>query len=60
MTDLGAERIGHGLHAVTDPHLLDHLAEQDITLEVCLTSNVRTGAVPSRLPYVGQRDPLLL
>lgn len=43
--DLGAERIGHGIHAVTDPRLLDYLAEHHITLEVCPTSNVRTGAV---------------
>ncbi len=45
--DLGAERIGHGIHAITDPRLLDHLAEHRIPLEVCPTSNVRTGAVPS-------------
>lgn len=45
--DLGADRIGHGIHAVTDPRLLDHLAEHRIPLEVCPTSNVRTGAVPS-------------
>jgi aminodeoxyfutalosine deaminase len=45
--DLGAERIGHGIHAVTDPRLLDHLAEHRIALEVCPTSNLRTGAVPT-------------
>jgi aminodeoxyfutalosine deaminase len=45
--DLGADRICHGIHAVTDPRLLDHLAEHRIALEVCPTSNVRTGAVTS-------------
>lgn len=45
--DLGAERVGHGIHAITDPRLLDHLAEHRIALEVCPTSNVRTGAVAS-------------
>jgi aminodeoxyfutalosine deaminase len=47
LRDLGAERIGHGIGAVTDPALLDHLAEHRIPLEVCPTSNLRTGAVPS-------------
>ncbi|WP_234412146.1 adenosine deaminase [Nocardioides sediminis] len=42
---LGAERIGHGTSAVTDPDLLDHLAEAGIVLEVCPTSNVATRAV---------------
>ncbi|MEZ0075028.1 adenosine deaminase [Planotetraspora sp. GP83] len=45
--ELGAERIGHGVHSVEDPALLEHLAEHGITLEVCPTSNIRTGAIPS-------------
>jgi adenosine deaminase len=44
---LGAERIGHGIAAAQDPALMAHLAEHDITLEVCPTSNVRTRSVSS-------------
>lgn len=44
---LGAERIGHGIAAATDPALMAHLAEHRIALEVCPTSNVRTRSVPS-------------
>lgn len=44
---LGAERIGHGVSAAGDADLLAHLAEAGITLEVCPTSNVATGAVES-------------
>ncbi|HET6876753.1 MAG TPA: adenosine deaminase [Jatrophihabitans sp.] len=44
---LGAERIGHGIGAARDPRLLAHLAERQIPLEVCPTSNVRTRSVPS-------------
>lgn len=44
---LGAERIGHGIGAAADPALVTHLAERNIALEVCPTSNVRTGAVAS-------------
>ncbi|HEX4727522.1 MAG TPA: adenosine deaminase [Jatrophihabitans sp.] len=44
---LGAERIGHGTSSVQDPALLAHLAERQIPLEVCPTSNVATRAVPS-------------
>jgi aminodeoxyfutalosine deaminase len=47
LTDLGAERIGHGIAAADDPRLMEYLAEHQITLEVCPTSNVRTRAVPS-------------
>jgi aminodeoxyfutalosine deaminase len=43
--ELGAERIGHGIGAAADPALLAHLAERGIALEVCPTSNLRTGAV---------------
>lgn len=45
LRELGAERIGHGISAALDPQLLAHLAERQIALEVCPTSNVRTRAV---------------
>jgi aminodeoxyfutalosine deaminase len=41
--NVGAERIGHALHAVDDPELIEHLAERQVPVEVCITSNVRTG-----------------
>ena len=44
---LGAERIGHGTSAATDPELLAHLARHGIPLEVCPTSNLATRAVKS-------------
>lgn len=39
-------RIGHGLKAVDDERLLEELVAEDITLEICPTSNLRTGVVP--------------
>jgi aminodeoxyfutalosine deaminase len=47
LRELGAERIGHGTSAVQDPGLVEYLAEREIALEVCLTSNVRTRTVAS-------------
>ena len=44
---LGAERIGHGLSAIRDPQLVSYLAEKQIPVDVCLSSNVRTGALVS-------------
>lgn len=44
--DLGASRIGHGVHAVADHALLDYMAGQDIGIEANLTSNVQTSTVP--------------
>lgn len=44
---LGAERIGHGVRAIEDESLVAHLAENGIPLEVCPTSNLRTGIYPS-------------
>jgi len=45
LTDLGAERIGHGTSAARDARLMAHLADHDIAVEVCPTSNIRTKAV---------------
>lgn len=43
--ELGAERIGHGISAVCDPALVEHLRERQIPIDVCVTSNYATGAV---------------
>jgi aminodeoxyfutalosine deaminase len=42
---LGADRIGHGTSSAADPALLEHLAAEEIVLEVCPTSNIATRAV---------------
>jgi aminodeoxyfutalosine deaminase len=43
--ELGSERIGHGIASVQDPGLMRHLRENDIPLEICITSNLVTGVV---------------
>lgn len=43
----GAQRIGHGVRAVDDPVLVAHLRDRHVPLEICITSNLATGAVPS-------------
>ena len=42
---LGPQRIGHGTSAGRDPELMRRLARDGTYLEVCLSSNVQTGAV---------------
>jgi adenosine deaminase len=37
------ERLGHALHAVQDPALVARLVRQQVPLELCLSSNLRTG-----------------
>jgi aminodeoxyfutalosine deaminase len=45
--NLRAERIGHGLTAAQDPELVEELARRQIPLEICVTSNLRTGCCAS-------------
>jgi adenosine deaminase len=69
---LGAVRIGHGVRSVEDPSLVERLAERQVPLELCPTSNVALGvfAQPADVPLrtlmdagvpiaLGADDPLL-
>jgi adenosine deaminase/aminodeoxyfutalosine deaminase len=41
--NLRVERVGHGLTAAQDPDLIEELAQRQIPVELCITSNLRTG-----------------
>ncbi|HLS02606.1 MAG TPA: adenosine deaminase [Beutenbergiaceae bacterium] len=69
---LDPDRVGHGVRSCEDPHLLQHVVEREITLEVCPGSNVSLGVfdtlaeVPLRTLFdagatiaLGADDPLL-
>ena len=43
--DLGATRIGHGVHAIEDPELIVYMHDHQIGIESNLTSNVQTSTV---------------
>ncbi len=45
INELGAVRIGHAVHAIDDPALMDYLYTHQIGIEVSLTSNVQTSTV---------------
>lgn len=72
LDELDADRIGHGVRAIEDPYLVERIATQGVTLEVCPTSNVGLGVVEQveHLPLrrlfdsgvpiaLGTDDPLL-
>ncbi|WP_017598520.1 adenosine deaminase [Nocardiopsis lucentensis] len=72
LDDLSADRVGHGVRAVEDPHLVERIATQGVTLEICPTSNVGLGVfervdpLPLRRLFdsgvqiaLGTDDPLL-
>jgi aminodeoxyfutalosine deaminase len=44
--NIGAERIGHALSAMLDAELMAVLAERQVPLEICISSNLRTGCCP--------------
>jgi adenosine deaminase len=39
----GAKRIGHGVRSIEDPSVIKMIKENNITLEICPTSNICTG-----------------
>lgn len=43
--NIGAERIGHGLNAYADSELVRVLSERQVPVEICMTSNLRTGCL---------------
>ena len=45
LRSLGVERIGHGIRSVEDAELVRYLVEHRLPLEICPTSNLRTGVV---------------
>jgi adenosine deaminase len=47
VSELQARRIGHGLQIYRDPHAMKFVAEKNIVLELCPTSNWLTNAVAS-------------
>ena len=44
---MGADRIGHGLHIIHDPGLVELVVKNGVPLELCPTSNVLTGSIDS-------------
>jgi adenosine deaminase len=44
---LPIKRISHGVRAIEDPALVEEIAERELVLEVCPTSNVATGVFAS-------------
>jgi aminodeoxyfutalosine deaminase len=45
--NLHAERLGHGVAAMHDADLIEELAQRQIPIEICLSSNQRTGVCPN-------------
>jgi len=41
------DRIRHGIRAIEDPSVLAEIVDRDLVLDVCPTSNLRTGVVAS-------------
>jgi adenosine deaminase len=46
---LGAVRIGHGVQVYRDPEMLKYVRDHGLVLELCLTSNFLTQAIPGEM-----------
>jgi len=57
LDELEPDRIAHGINASRDRAVLERLADGGVVCDVCLTSNVRLGMVPS---YEEHPLPLML
>jgi len=53
--NLRVERIGHGLTAAQDADLVDELGQRQIPVEICLTSNLRTGVCTAIAEHPAKR-----
>jgi adenosine deaminase len=51
LDELGAQRVGHGCAAASDPELIRRLARDRIVVECCISSNYHTGAVAQGAPH---------
>ena len=47
LQEMGATRIGHGVRVIEDPEVMALARDRRAVFEVCLTSNVQSGVVPS-------------
>ena len=51
ITELGAERIGHGVRVLEDPTVVALARERSTALEICVTSNIHSGVIASLDAY---------
>jgi adenosine deaminase len=52
---LGAQRVGHGCAAASDPELMRRMARDNVVVECCLSSNYHTGAIKRGAPHPIER-----
>ena len=52
---LHPDRIGHGLRAAEDPALVAYLAEKQIPVEACISSNILTGCCSSAAEHTARK-----
>lgn len=47
LDQLNVKRVQHGVRSIEDPELVQRLAAEDVTLDICPISNLKLGVVPS-------------